>query len=186
MPLEQALTSYFEGEKIEALVFIAPVGLLSLLFGAWLLVEAKEPFARGAAWPFVLLGLVLAGTGLGVGFRTASQVETLRSALAAGPGGLAEELARMAKVNAAWGKYIAMYVAFIAAAVALRFVLKSAFGHGVGAALFLFAGLGLLIDGFAQQRAETYTQALETARGQPGSGLAPIRPEDAQPAASPR
>lgn len=165
MSLDQAVTTYFDGEKLEALVFILPIGLASLLFGAWLVVDGKEPFARGAAWPFLLLGLLLAVVGGSVGFRTPSQLEALRSALASMPTeAVAAELARMAKVNAAWPGYLAMYAAFAVGGTVLRFALKAEFLRGIGAALLLFAGIGLLIDGFAERRATRYTEALEAAK----------------------
>lgn len=55
-PLE-TMTTYFQGEKTEALVFILPVGLLSLVFGGWLVSENQGGFARGVAIPFLLMGL---------------------------------------------------------------------------------------------------------------------------------
>ena len=42
-----ALSAYFEGEKIEALVFILPLGLLSLVFAGWLLTDGSPGFHRG-------------------------------------------------------------------------------------------------------------------------------------------
>ena len=51
------------------------------------------------------------------------------------------------------------------AVLALRFGLRSDLAHGVGTALVFFAGVGLMIDGFAERRARPYTAALEaTAR----------------------
>ena len=59
MRLLDAMTTYFQGEKIEALVFILPLGLLSLVFGAWLVSDGGAGFARGVAVPFLVLGLAL-------------------------------------------------------------------------------------------------------------------------------
>ena len=42
-----AMTLYFQGEKTEALVFILPLGLLSLVFGGWLLSEGAARDACG-------------------------------------------------------------------------------------------------------------------------------------------
>jgi hypothetical protein len=40
--LFDAIQIYFQGEKIEALVFILPIGLLSLVFSAWLLTDNRD------------------------------------------------------------------------------------------------------------------------------------------------
>jgi len=160
------MSSYLLGEKLEALVFIVPLGLLGALFGAWLLTERAAPFARGAGWPFLVIGLLLTGTGAVVGFRTPAQVERLTAAFAAAPEATrAEELARMEKVNGAWSTYVALWATFAVAGLVLRFALRSHVAHGVGAALLFFAGVGLLVDGFAEHRARQYTEALAAERG---------------------
>jgi hypothetical protein len=165
--LTALLSSYLLGEKLESLVFIVPLGLLSALFGAWLLAERSAPFARGAGWPFLVIGLLLTGTGAVVGFRTPAQVERLTARFAAAPeAARAEELARMEKVNGAWSTYVALWAAFAVAGLALRFALRSPLGHGVGAALLFFAGVGLLVDGFAEHRARGYTEALAGERAE--------------------
>ena len=53
MKLIDVMQTYFQGEKTEALVFILPLGLLSLVFGGWLLSEGEGagPFGRGLVWP---------------------------------------------------------------------------------------------------------------------------------------
>jgi hypothetical protein len=159
--LIDVMSAYLLGEKLESLVFIVPLGLLSALFGAWLLAERSTPFARGVAWPFLAIGLLLAGTGATVAFRTPAQVERLARGFAAAPEATrAEEQARMAKVNGAWPLYLAIWAAFGAGGLALRFALRSETAHGAGAALLFFAGVGLLVDGFAEHRARGYTAAL--------------------------
>lgn len=167
MKLTDHMSAYLLGEKLESLVFVVPLGLLGALFGAWLLAERSAPFARGAGWPFLIVGLLLAGTGAAVGFRTPAQVERLTAAFAAAPeAARTEELARMEKVNAAWSTYVALWATFAVAGLALRFALRSPLAHGVGAALLFFAGVGLLVDGFAEHRARGYTEALASERAE--------------------
>lgn len=162
MNLIDMMVDYLRGEKLEALVFILPLGLVSLVFGAWLLTDTKEAFFRGVAWPFVVLGLALTITGATVGFRTPAQVEQLSTAYAAEPEKTrTEEQARMAKVNQAWPMYLTAWATFGIVGLLLRFALKNEFGRGIGTALVFFAGVGLLIDGFAERRAHPYTKALE-------------------------
>jgi Ca2+/Na+ antiporter len=74
-------TAYFRGEQIEALVFILPLGLLSLVFGAWLLSDSPTSFMRGVAIPFFVLGLLLVVTGATVGLRTPGQLAELQRCL---------------------------------------------------------------------------------------------------------
>ncbi len=162
MNLIDMMVDYLRGEKLEALVFILPMGLVSLVFGAWLLTDTKEAFFRGVAWPFIVLGLALTITGATVGFRTPGQVEQLSAAYVAEPEKTrTEEQARMAKVNQAWPMYLTAWATFGIVGLLLRFALKNEFGRGIGTALVFFAGVGLLIDGFAERRAHPYTKALE-------------------------
>lgn len=162
MNIVDVMTDYLRGEKLEALIFILPLGLVSIVFGAWLMTDTKEAFFRGMAWPFVVLGLALTFTGATVSFRTPAQVERLTAAFVAEPEKTrAEEQARMDKVNKAWATYLTAWATFAVVGLVLRFALKNEFARGIGIALVFFGGVGLLIDGFAERRAHPYTKALE-------------------------
>lgn len=161
MNLPDAMTTYFAGEQLEALVFILPVGLLSLVFGGWLVSEPSGGFSRGVAIPFLLMGLVMTVVGGTVGYRTPAQLKRLQSGIEQSPERvLSAEQARMAKVNRAWPLYLAVWAAFGVVGLALRFATSSAFAQGLGIALVFFSGVGLLVDGFAERRARPYTDAL--------------------------
>lgn len=156
----QFITDYFLGEKIEALVFILPIGLLSLVFGSWLFAEGGS-FYKGVAIPFVLMGLVMAIVGGVVGYRTPAQVSKLQEGFQADTEKTRIlELERMKKVNDAWPKYLVVWAAFGVIGLALRFLTKQDFTQGLGMALVFFAGVTLLIDGFAERRAIFYTKEL--------------------------
>ena len=100
--LLEAMQIYFQGEKLEALVFILPAGLLSLVFGIWLLTDHPDAFARGVAIPCLAMGLLMTTVGGVVGYRTPTQVTQLQAALQAAPQAtLAAEVERMDKVNRA-------------------------------------------------------------------------------------
>lgn len=166
MKLLEVMTTYFQGEKTEALVFIVPLGLLSLVFGGWAVSDGQGGFLRGVAIPFLLMGLVMAGVGSAVGFRTPSQAARLEASMTATPEtAVREELARMEKVNRAWPVYLVAWAAFGVVGLALRFATKSDFTQGLGVALVFFSGVGLLVDGFAERRARPYTEALQVAAG---------------------
>jgi hypothetical protein len=171
MNLLEAMATYFQGEKTQALVFILPIGLLSLAFGGWLASDNPGGFARGVAIPFLVLGLVTAVVGGLVGFRTPAQVETLQASVAVAPEPTVQaERARMEKVNRAWPVYLVAWSAFGVVGLMLRFATRGDFTQGLGIALVFFSGVGLLGDSFAERRARRYTAALEA----PASS--PVRP----------
>jgi hypothetical protein len=159
-----SMIPYFQGEKLEALVFILPLGLLCMIFGGWLLSEGQQGFAKGIALPFLVLGLLLTVVGSTVGLRTPSQVVALQANYQVAPDAtLQAEKDRMTKVNNAWPLYLSVWIAFGAIGLVLRLFNQSELLQGVAVALVFFAGVGLLIDGFADRRAQVYTQAIQEA-----------------------
>ena len=158
MKFLETMLPYFQGEKIEALVFILPIGLLCLIFGGWLLSEGHPGFARGVAIPFIAMGLVIAVIGGTVGFRTPAQTSQIQQSYSVDPAGtIKSEIIRMEKVNNAWRWYLAIWVAFAIVGLGLRLFTTSDFLRGFGIALVFFAGVGLMIDGFADRRAQIYS-----------------------------
>ena len=159
--LLEAVQVYFQGEKLEALVFILPLGLLSMVFGIWLLTDNPGSFARGVAIPFLILGLLMTIVGGVVGYRTPTQVakinHTIKNDLQVG---VQAETERMLQVNKAWSIYLTIWCIFGIAGLTLRFASHSDFLQGVGIALVFFAGVGLLIDGFAERRTHPYVDQL--------------------------
>ena len=163
MNLWFVMNEYFQGEKIEALVFILSVGLLSLVFGIWLLTEGGN-FAKGVSIPFLALALISVTVGSVVGFRTPNQLRNLESGLVKNKSvTINTEIQRMEKVNQAWSKYLVVWIAFGIIGLALRILTKNDFAQGLGIALVFFSGVTLLIDGFAERRAIKYTNYLQSA-----------------------
>ena len=174
LELLTAIDGYFQGEKIEALVFILPIGLLSLVFSAWLFVDGANGFTRGVAIPFLLMGLLMTTVGGVVGLRTPSQVAQIQQGLQTEPQStIAAESARMEKVNKAWGKYLILWGLMGALGLGLRFVLSGDLAQGLGIALVLFSGVGLMVDGFAERRAHAYSSVLASVSAQ-SPGTAPL------------
>ena len=66
MDFLNVMQTYFRGEKIEAALFIAPVGLLlvGIAIGAWR--SESGALMWGAVVPAAIFGLMLAGTGIGI------------------------------------------------------------------------------------------------------------------------
>lgn len=161
MLLPPFVTAYFGGELRESLIFILPMGLLSLVFGLWLWLDTPTSYTRGVAVPFLVMGLVMSVIGGGVGFRTPAQIERLRADVQAQPeAAVAAESARMSGVNARWTPYLWVWAAFGVAGLALRFGTAHAGARGLGVALVFFSGVGLLVDGFAERRAHEYANEL--------------------------
>jgi hypothetical protein len=166
MKFLETMWPYFQGEKLEALVFILPIGLLCLVFGGWLLSEGDAGFSKGVAIPFVAMGLVIAVIGGTVGFRTPAQTSQIQQSYSVDPAGtIKSEMARMEKVNKAWPWYLAIWVIFAVLGLGLRLLTTSDFLRGFGIALVFFSGLGLMIDGFADRRAQTYSNVIKEQNG---------------------
>lgn len=172
MPFVEIMHAYFRGERIEALYFIVPVGVLMLAFAAVTLRAERGGFAWGLAIPLIVFGLVAVGVGAAVGLRTAGQVEAIGSGFQREPSAMvASELPRMHKVNANWPILMGMWTALVLVGLGLRFGLKADWAHGVGPALILIGAMGFLIDGFAERRARPYTAALEALAAEQGVTL---------------
>lgn len=162
MTFLQHMHEYFRGERLEALLFILPAAAVLLVLAGVALRTQGGAFGLGLSIPLALFGLLAGTVGLSVGLRTAGQVAALEQEYAASPKDMVtRELPRMRKVNAAWPVYLWGYAVFAVLGLGLRFGLGSEWAQGVGPALVLIAGIGLLIDGFAERRARPYTQALE-------------------------
>jgi len=161
MAFADVMHAYFRGEKLEAFGFILPIGVLLIGFAGVAIKVERPGFAWGVAMPCILFGLAVVGTGWVVGARTAGQVAELDRLLADSPVALiTAELPRMARVNEAFALYVKGYLAMTVIGLGLRFALRADWAHGLGAALILIAGLGFMIDGFAERRARVYTKAL--------------------------
>ena len=162
MSFLDVLHTYFRGEKIEALAFILPIGLALLAFGLVILKVERNGFTWGAAVPSILFGLVLIGTGIGVGRRTSGQVAELTRSFEEAPAIMVQtELPRMHKVNANFRTTFWAFGMLVVLGLILLYLVRAEWAQGLGSALILAGAIGLLIDGFAERRAVPYTAALE-------------------------
>lgn len=162
MPFLEVMHQYFRGEKLEAWFFILPLGVTLIGFGVTALRVERGGFAWGVAVPAILFGLVLVGTGLGVGLRTDGQVAGLERGFGESPAAFVHnELPRMKKVNANFRLTFVVFGVVAAIGLLFHYAAGTGWGRGLGAVLILIGGLGLLIDAFAEHRALPYTTALE-------------------------
>jgi len=174
MDFLEVMHTYFRGERIEALFYILPAGVLMLGMAATAVSSDRGGFGWGLGVPLALFGLVAIGVGVSVGGRTPDQVAQLEQAYQQDPAAmLAEEGPRMEKVNANWPRLVMTWAGLVIVGLGLRFAVSADWAHGLGPALVLIGAAGLLIDGFAERRARPYTAALETLAADGGGGGSP-------------
>jgi hypothetical protein len=162
MSFTEIMHTYFRGEKLEALWFILPVGILLVIFGIVAFKAERGGFAWGVAIPCLLFGIVFIGTGIGIGARTNGQIAEIEQTYQENPAAMVQkELPRMEKVNANFKLTFVVFGILIAVGLVVHYLDGPNWGRGLGAALILISAIGLLVDGFAERRAEPYTAALE-------------------------
>lgn len=162
MSFLEIMQAYFRGERIEALYYILPAGLLVIGLGMTALLSDRQAFGWSMGLTLIVFGAIAVSTGAYVAWRTPAQVEQLEQQYKQDPATmLAEEMPRMEKVNANWPRLIATWGVLVVIGLALRFGLKADWAHGMGPALILAGAIGFLIDGFAERRARPYTEALQ-------------------------
>lgn len=158
--MQAAMVAYFSAEKQESLLFVL-VGVAAIAASAFLL--ARRHRLRAMAYPLIAVALIQIAVGGSVYLRTDAQVATLQAQLVLAPAAYrAEELARMDKVSAGFRLYKGIEIALIAAGAVMiaagvrrRQALVAA---GIG--LVLQASIMLVLDLFAERRAEQYIEAI--------------------------
>ena len=162
MSFIELMHTYFSGEKLEAFWFILPIGILLIVLGMVALKAERGGFALGIAIPCFLFGIILVGTGLGVGVRTNGQVAETEKNFLENPDTMVQnELSRMEKVNDNFRLTYIVFGILVAVGLLIHYVGGANWGRGLGAILILVGAIGLLIDGFAERRAVPYTTALQ-------------------------
>jgi hypothetical protein len=155
------MQTYFRGEKLEALWFILPIGVLLVAFGAVALKAERGGFAWGIAIPCFLFGIVLIATGAGVAMRTPGQVAEIKEGFEQAPATMVQkELPRIQKVNTNFKVTFIAFGVVAAIGLALIYLVNTDWAKGLGSVLVLVGAIGFLIDGFAERRAVPYTSAL--------------------------
>ena len=156
------MQTYFRGERLEAALFIAPVGLLlvAVAIGAWR--SESGSFMWGAILTAVLFGLLLAGTGIGITARTAGQLAGLEAGFSTDVVAMLHaELPRMHTVMLNFSRTQPAFGVIALVGLGLRFGLRSEWATSAGSVLVTVGGIVLMIDGFAERRAHPYVAALE-------------------------
>jgi len=158
-PLDVML-EYFASERALGWSLV-PVGLLLLVF-AVAIGRMGGSLALGLAIPLAIAGVAGMGGGAFLAKHTDKQVAELRALHAESPAKLAAvEKPRMAKVNGNWIVLKSIYAALLVAALIVVFGVKKEWVVGVALALMLLSSIAMIIDVFAEARAEVYAGALE-------------------------
>jgi hypothetical protein len=121
----------------------------------------------------LLAGLAFGGGGAFLAVRSDRQIAELAARYEQDPRALvAEEVPRMAKVNANWPRVKLTWTVVIAVALVLLMVVRRDWASGLGLALLLLSIILFFTDIFAERRAAPYTKALEQA----AAGVPPASP----------
>lgn len=160
------IEKYFTAEKQESLLFII-VGTLAIGAAIAFYFFIRSAFFKGAAIPFLLIGLLQLVVGFTVYHR--SDEDRIRNVYAydMNPGELKEkELPRMAKVNRNFVIYRWVELALLVTGMILSMMYGQnpgrSFWYGFGIALILQAGITLTADYFAEKRGLEYFRGLQS------------------------
>lgn len=160
------IEKYFVAEKKESLLFLV-LGLAGIAAAIIFLFILHMSFYRGAAIPFILIGLLLATVGYTVYKR--SDGDRVRNVYAydMNPQELKEkEIPRMKTVmrNFVIYRYVELFLFLLGAGLYIYFIrdLRQDFWRGLGLALALMSLLTLLVDYFAEKRGRLYLRGLES------------------------
>jgi hypothetical protein len=160
------IEKYFLAEKQESLVFMI-IGILALLLALYLFFFVKTNFNKGAAIPFLVIGLIQIVVGFTVYNR--SDDDRIKNVYAydMNPDQLKnEELPRIKKVNKNFITYRWIEIVCFLTGAGLVFYFKAdtsqSFWYGFGLALAIQAFIMLGADYFAEKRARFYAKGLET------------------------
>ena len=160
------IEKYFNAEKQESLLFmlIGVVGIIAALVFFFFL---KTNFHKGAAIPFMLVGLLLAMVGYIVYKR--SDDDRIRNVYAydMNPSQLKEkELPRMQTVmkNFVIVRWVEIFLFLVGAALYVYFIrdFNNDFWRGLGLALAVMALIALTADYFAERRGKIYKKGIQS------------------------
>jgi hypothetical protein len=160
MSFLEAVDVYFKGEKSLAMVLI-PLGILLLGLGVWLWRWYGGGLGKGMGIPLAVVGLGMV-VGAPIFINTVSnRVERLeRSFKEDARAPVVEEVARMKKVNANWPILKGAWAVLIGVALLLLFTVKKDWVTGLALALTLICAMVMIVDVFAERRAEIYADRL--------------------------
>jgi hypothetical protein len=162
--MNNALVSYYAGEKAEALIFLG-TGVFSIGLGSFL-VTRDSLFARGAGYPTLAVGVLQTIFAASYHAGIDGKVDDLKKQIDKDPAAhRTKEIDRIAGVNRRFVIFRYAELGIIATGAALStvgFVKKIDVLKGLGIGLGVEAALFLSLDFFAERRAHQYRDKLES------------------------
>lgn len=160
------IEKYFTAEKQESLLFVF-IGVAGIITAIIFFFFLKTSFHKGAAIPFLLMGLLLGVIGYSVYKRSDGDRQRNVYAYDMNPSELKEkELPRMKIVLQNFVIYRYTEIALLLAGIVLYIYfirdIKNGFWRGFGLALAVMALLALVADLIAEKRGKTYTRGIES------------------------
>jgi hypothetical protein len=149
------LVGYFAAEKSEAGLFMA-VGIAAVAASAWLWLGGSA--YKAMAYPLIAIAAIQLVVGATVFFRTDAQVAALQAQYGADRAAFkAAETPRMEAVVRNFRLYKGIEIALLATGILLTFLLRhSDAWYAVGIGLIIQSSLMLVLDLFAERRADEY------------------------------
>lgn len=159
--MEQQIVAYFTAEKAEALLFML-VGITAVVLSLWLL--RRGGAYKAMAYPLLAIAAIQLVVGSTVYFRTDTQLAALSAQYAGEPLVFkAEETVRMNEVVRNFVIYRYIEMALLVTGILLMLGLRhKARWHAVGIGLAVQSALMLLLDYFAEARADEYLRFVLT------------------------
>jgi hypothetical protein len=160
MTFLEAVEVYFRGEKHTGLALV-PVGIAFAGAGYYFWRVYGGGLGKGFGIPLLFAG-VLAIAGGGILWKTVDARQgRLTGAHAADPAApVAEEVARMDKVNANWPVLKYSWAALTVIALGLMLFVARDWVRGVALAVIVLCAVALVIDTFAERRAHIYSERI--------------------------
>ena len=158
--------AYFNGEKQESLLFMI-IGVMAIVAAAVLFFYLKHHWAKGAAIPVLLIGIIQLVVGYSVFARSDEQRKDIVYKMDMNTDALAkEEVPRMEKVMKNFVVYRYTEIGLLLAGAMLFVFFRSnpdkQLWMGLGAGLALQAAIMLLADGLAERRGLTYLEGMKS------------------------
>jgi heme/copper-type cytochrome/quinol oxidase subunit 4 len=163
------IEKYFLAEKTLTLIFMV-LGAIAIIAALVFFFVMKTSWYKGAAIPFLLIGILQLAASYTVFKKADSDRKSLVYAYDMNPSLLKEkELPRMEKVSSAFKILLVTEIVLIVIGLGLFLYFKNdsgkAFWIGLGLALTAEGAITFIADLMAKKRADTYTEGLRSFTG---------------------
>jgi len=154
------LQAYFSSEKNLGL-FLIPLGIIFIAFAVYLWYAHKSPLGYGMLIPILLVGILGIGMGIGLVYQSQQRLNKFPQSYQTDKNAFIErELPRMEKVLQNFPHLKMAWIIIIVIGLILICFVKKDWLSGLSMALILICAIFLIIDTFAEIRAEIYTEQI--------------------------